>query len=123
MTGAQFYKLSDASSKSSDGTREKWSDSASSSRGTADDFGALGHLKSKIDAARLADCIASNRPPTPSVASTASSTGADWNMVDPARLPKRKGASEASHTSKASKSSTNVSRASAFLRKPPQEEP
>ena len=124
VTGAQFYKLSDmASSKNSDGAREKWSDSADSSRGASDDHGAFSHLKTNVDAARLADRRASQRSAISSAASAASSTRAEWNMVDAPPRPKRKGALEASHTSKASRSSTNVSRASAFLRKPPQEGP
>jgi len=118
-TGAELFKMSDAaSSKNSEGVRERWSESADSSLGVPDDEGAMDDLRIRVDAARLA----SQRSAPSSAVSAASSgtVGAEWNMVDQPRRPKRKGTSDVSHTSNASRSSTNVSRASAFLKRPSQ---
>ena len=53
-TGAEFFKLSDAaSSKNSEGVRERRSESADSSLGALDDEGAMEDLRTRVDAARL----------------------------------------------------------------------
>ena len=120
-SGVQYYKLSDTtSSKSSTGSsREattKWADMAPSLVGGADDrLEDLADLTAKIEASTLSDAPPPIPPPARPPSSVASAES-EWELMPKER--KRKGAmSEAN--SKASRVSSNVNRAAAFLKQPP----
>ena len=115
----EFFKLSDAaSSKASDGARERWSVSDDSALGAPDDEGAMEELRTKMDAARV---ISQRSAPSSVVSACSSGTvGDEWSLVKPAQRQKRKGASNASQTSKMSRTSVaSINRAGAFFRRPP----
>ena len=137
--GPETFQLSEAaSSKASDGTRERWSITEDSALGAPDDEGALEELKSKVDAARLAG---QGSAPSAAVSACGSAaTGDDWNIVGPVQRQKRKlqtetssdpataegpadsrsAASNASQTSKLSRvSAASINRAGAFFKKHP----
>ena len=101
-----------ASSENSEGVRERWSESADSSRAAPDDDGAMDDLRIRIDAARLASQHSSH-----SSAVSAASSGAVGAELEQKAKDERERPTLA--ISKASRSSTNVSRASAFLERPP----
>ena len=117
-TGALCYKLSDTSSKSS-ASSEKWGDFASSVGGADDRLEALEVLKKNLDAKPLPDPQPAPAPPSRGPSSVASAESG-WEIVQDGKDKKRKGpASSVLSSSKSSRMSEALSRASGFLKKPP----